>query len=562
MQPKISKMTLIGIGVIPVMISCQKQTSEQPNIIYIMSDDHAYQAISAYGGPLAELAPTPNIDRIAANGMRFDRCYVTNSLCGPSRATILTGEYSHINGFKDNSGGAQIDTSLLTFPKVLQKLGYQTAMIGKWHLGSTPKGFDYYDILPGQGSYYNPAFINDSGQYNMSGYTTEIITEKTLQWLEKAKESGKPFMVMMHHKAPHRSWDPGPNELGMYDNVVFPEPATLFDDYANRGPAERDQNMTIANTMGLDRDLKLTSAPRRGLDSVQQKLWSEEYGPKLEEFNQLNLTGTALTEYKYQLYMEDYLACIAAVDKSVGAVLDFLKENGLDKNTIVVYTSDQGFYLGEHGWFDKRWIFNESLRTPLLIQWPGVIKSGTVSNDMVSNLDFAETFIDVAGGDIPEQMQGQSFLPVLKGEKMENPRTAHYYHYYEAPSEHDVPRQYGITTDRYKLVHFYYDTGDSIDDWELFDLERDPNEMVDVYDNPQYSAIKDSLHNELDKLMNKYQDSYALARQYVEESIKEQALRSQQRNARGFPGTGPGQGFPPDMPGQNTPARVPGRINE
>jgi arylsulfatase A-like enzyme len=520
MQPKISALTFLGIGAaVSGLISCQKQSSELQNIIYIMSDDHAYQAISAYGGPLAKVAPTPNIDRIAANGMLFNRCYVTNSLSGPSRATILTGQYSHINGFKDNFGQTKFDGRLLTFPKVLQKTGYQTAMIGKWHLGSDPTGFNYWDILPGQGAYYNPDFIDSTGQYHISGYTTEIITEKTLKWLDKVKDSGKPFMVMMHHKAPHRNWQPGPNELGMYDNVVFPEPATLFDDYSNRGPAEHNQNMTIASTMTLETDLKLTTRPQRGLDSAQQKLWDAEYKPKLEEFNKLNLTGTALVQYKYQRYMEDYLACIAAVDKSVGAVLDYLKATGLDKNTIVVYTSDQGFYLGEHGWFDKRWMFEESLKTPLLIQWPGVIKPGSVNNDMVSNLDFAETFIDIAGAAIPSQMQGQSFLPILKGQKQNNPRTAHYYHYYEAPSEHYVPRHYGITTDRYKLIYFYYDMENNIDDWELFDLEKDPNEMMDVYDNPEYSKVKDSLYTELKKLMAKYQDSDSLAMRFVQETI-------------------------------------------
>jgi arylsulfatase A-like enzyme len=545
MQSKISMLTLLGIGAaIPALISCQKQATKQPNIIYIMSDDHAYQAISAYGGILAKVAPTPNIDRIAANGLRFNRCFVTNSLSGPSRATLLTGQYSHINGFKDNFGQAKFDGSLTTFPKVLQKAGYQTAMIGKWHLGSDPTGFNYWDILPGQGAYYNPDFIDSTGQYHNSGYVTEIITEKTLKWLDKVKDSGKPFMVMMHHKAPHRNWQPGPNELGMYDNVVFPEPATLFDDYSNRGPAEHNQNMTIVNTMTLEMDLKLTTRPQRGLDSAQQKLWDAEYKPKLEEFDKLNLTGTDLVQYKYQRYMEDYLACIAAVDKSVGAVLDYLKANGLDKNTIVVYSSDQGFYLGEHGWFDKRWMFEESLKTPLLIQWPGVVKPGSVNNDMVSNLDFAETFIDIAGAAIPSQMQGQSFLPVLKGQKQDNPRTAHYYHYYEAPSEHYVPRHYGITTDRYKLIHFYYNMENNIDDWELFDLQRDPNELVNVYNNPQYSAVKDSLHIELKKLMAKYKDSDSLAMKFVQETIDHPPfLYWMQRNPAG-------------KPGQNNPSRI------
>lgn len=522
MDNKLPLLTLLGIGAtMPAMISCQKQEQKQkqPNIIYIMSDDHAYQAISAYGGPLADVAPTPNIDRIAANGMRFNRCFVTNSLSGPSRATILTGLYSHINGFKDNFGGVRFDSTLITFPKVLQKAGYVTAMIGKWHLVSQPAGFNYWDVLPGQGVYYNPVFIDSTGRHRNHGYVTEIITQKTLKWLDKIKDSGKPFMIMMHHKAPHRNWQPGPNELGMYDKTVFPEPSTLFDNYENRGQAEHDQNMTIAHTMTLKTDLKLTSDPQRGFDSVQQEKWNQEYLPKLEEFNKLNLTGTALTEYKYQRYMEDYLACIAAVDKSVGEVLDYLKKNGLDKNTIIVYTSDQGFYLGEHGWFDKRWMFKESLRTPLLIEWAGVIKPGSVNNDMVSNLDFAETFIDAAGQDVPSEMQGQSFLPLLKGQKQDHLRTEHYYHYYESPSEHYVPRHYGITTDRYKLIHFYYNLENDINEWELFDLEKDPYELVNVYDNPQYASVRDSLHSELKKLMSKYRDSDSLAMRFVQETV-------------------------------------------
>lgn len=520
MKTKNTLVALLGMGaVLPGVISCQKKPLRQPNIIFIMSDDHAYQAISAYGGMLAKAAPTPNIDRLAVNGMRFNRCLVTNSISGPSRAAILTGMYSHVNGVKDHYGTTRFDSTLLTFPKVLQQAGYQTAVIGKWHLGSTPAGFDYWDVLPGQGIYYNPEFINSEGRYRTSGYVTEIITEKTLNWLDKAKESGKPFMVMMHHKAPHRPWQPGPHELGMYDNVIFPEPSTLFDDYSGRGPAEHNQNMTIAKTMTLGTDLKLTPSRPGGLDSIQQRQWDAIYRPKFEEFNTLSPEGADLLRYKYQRYMQDYLACIAAVDKSVGDVLEYLKNRGLDKNTIVIYTSDQGFYLGEHGWFDKRFIFEESLRTPLLIQWPGVIQPGTVSDDRVSNLDFAETLIDAAGAEIPSQMQGQSFLPVLKGRKQDNPRTAHYYHYYESPSEHYVPRHYGISTDRYKLVHFYYDFEKPIDDWELFDLRKDPYEMTDVYDDPEYTGVRDSLHTVLRKLMNRYGDSDSLAMKFVQETI-------------------------------------------
>jgi arylsulfatase A-like enzyme len=514
----------IMIAGLTITESCVK-TDQRPNIIYIMSDDHAYQAISAYGGMLSEFAPTPNIDRIANQGMRFERCMVTNSICGPSRATIITGKYSHLNKFIDNT--SSFDGSQLTFPKLFQQAGYQTAMIGKWHLRTDPTGFDHWDILPGQGQYYNPVFIDTSGRYNMTGYTTEIIADKAIQWIKEVKDSGKPFMLMMHHKAPHRSWEPGPNELGMFDSVTFPEPATLFDDYSNRGTAEHSQEMTIAEDMTLEGDLKLVkktpqseeeqerrSRRERYLTPEQLEAWNAVYDPKIEYFYSSDLSGDDLVHYKYQRYMQDYLACIAAVDKSVGKVLDFLKSNGLDENTIVVYTSDQGFYLGEHGWFDKRWMFKESLRTPLLVMWPGVVQPGSVNNDMVSNLDFAETFLDAANINIPEEMQGRSFLPLLKGNTPEDWRTSHYYHYYEYPGWHSVKRHYGITTDQYKLIHFYYD----IDEWELFDLKNDPNEMKNVYNDPSYNDVKETLHEQLDQLRDKYMDSDSLARSFLPEN--------------------------------------------
>ncbi len=507
--------------------SCVK-TDQKPNILFIMSDDHAYQAISTYGGILSEFAPTPNIDRIANEGMRFDRCMVTNSICGPSRATILTGKYSHLNGFIDNSMGNMFDGSQQTFPKLFQQAGYQTAMIGKWHLNSDPTGFDYWDILPGQGLYYNPDFIDSTDRYNETGYTTEIITEKTLQWLTKVKDSGKPFMLMMHHKAPHRAWEPGPDELGMFNDVTFPEPATLFDDYSNRGTAEQSQDMTIAESMTLEGDLKLVKKrpqaveeqgrrPRwpRNLTPEQSEAWNAVYDPIIEQFYASDLSGDDLVRYKYQRYMQDYLACIAAVDKSVGKVLDFLKNNGMDKNTIVVYTSDQGFYLGEHGWFDKRWMFKESLRTPLLIMWPGMIQPGSVNSDMVSNLDFAETFLDAASIAIPPDMQGKSFLPLLKGNTPEDWRTEHYYHYYEYPGWHSVKRHYGITTDRYKLIHFYYD----IDEWEMFDLQQDPSEMKNIYTDPAYAEVKKIMHEKLEEMRAKYGDNDELNAKFLKQYL-------------------------------------------
>ena len=510
-----SKITGI-IGFAAIIGGCSpapKAENTRPNIIFIMSDDHAFQAISAYGGPLAKLAPTPNIDRIAHDGMIFNRCMVTNSICGPSRATILSGKYSHVNGFIDNTADAKFDFSQNTYAKELQKAGYRTAVIGKLHLGGVPTGFDYYDILPGQGRYYNPQFINQQGQYEVEGYATEVIADKTVKFLSEAKGSKQPFMVMMWQKAPHRSWEPGPNELGLYENTTFPEPETLFDDYSGDRKAAALNNMTIAHTMTLDRDLKMSDQPRAGLNKQQLQKWDSIYLPIYEKFKKDNPTGKDLVRFKYQRYMRDYLACIAAVDKSVGKVLDYLKESGLDKNTIVIYTSDQGFYLGEHGWFDKRWMYKESLQTPLLISWPGVIKPGTVNNDMVSNLDFGETLIDAAGAKVPEDMQGRSFVPVLKGNTPDDWRQAHYYHYYEHPSEHNVMRHYGITTKRYKLIHFYYD----IDEWEMYDLEKDPHEMKNIYNDPLYAEVQKDLHNQLDQLRKQYGDSDSLSKKFIDE---------------------------------------------
>ncbi|MBT32349.1 MAG: sulfatase [Thalassobius sp.] len=520
--------TILGLALL-TLVKCKSEKTEtlpapqRPNIIFIMSDDHAYQAISAYGGELAEIAPTPNIDKLADQGMRFNRCMVTNSICGPSRATILTGKYSHLNGFIDNTIGSKFDFSQQTFTKVLQTVGYQTAIIGKLHLGETPTGFDYFDILPDQGDYYNPTFINQDGRYKLEGYATEIITDKTIEWLKGRKDSEQPFMVMMQHKAPHRAWEPGPNELGMYEDVTFPEPESLFDDYSGNRDAAELNNMTISKTMYIDRDLKMSDEPRRGLNEQQLSLWDSVYKPVLDEFKKTNPTGEDLVRFKYQRYMKDYLSCVSAVDKSVGKVLDYLKENGLEKNTIVVYTSDQGFYLGEHGWFDKRWMYKESLRTPLLIRWPGVVEAKTVNNDLVSNLDFGETFLDIAGAEIPAEMQGKSMLPILKGEKPNDWRKAHYYHYYEHPSEHNVMRHYGITTDKYKLIHFYYD----IDHWELFDLEKDPDEMQNVYNDPDYAEIQEQLHKQLEELRAEYKDNDSLNQQFIEEyneKVKENPL--------------------------------------
>ena len=521
---KLSFSIAAALGLVSLNPACKEQSkdSQRPNIIYIMSDDHAFQAISAYGGALKDLAPTPNIDRIARDGMRFDRCLVTNSISGPCRAVVLTGKYSHLNGFIKNDGQEPFDGSQQTFPKLLQSAGYVTGMIGKWHLGSNPTGFDHWEILPGQGNYYNPDFITKDGTHRETGYVTELITGKSIQFLKERTNSSEPFMLMMHHKAPHREWQPGPNELSLYKDITFPEPASLFDDYSNRGTAEKTQDMTISRTMRLEEDLKLykdkTKVKTAGLNRMnpeQAAAWDSVYDPIINQFYESELTGDDLVRFKYQRYMQDYLASIAAVDKSVGEVLDFLRESGLDKNTVVIYASDQGFYLGEHGWFDKRWMFEESYRTPLLIEWPGVTKPGSINKDLVSNIDLAETFLEIAGVEVPSDMQGKSMVEVLKGKTPSDWRTEHYYHYYEYPGPHMVKRHYGISTDQYKLIHYYYD----VDEWELYDFKADPLEMRNVYNDPGYQEVRNDLHKRLNKIMVEYKDSEEIARSFLDAEI-------------------------------------------
>jgi arylsulfatase A-like enzyme len=461
----------------------------RPNILFIMADDHAWQAISAYNES-RHLIQTPNIDRLANEGMRFDRCLVPNSLCGPSRATILTGTYNHINSFYNNYN-CRFDGSQTTFPKLLYNAGYQTAMVGKWHLETDPTGFDYWEILPGQGIYYNPPMIRDGQRVKHSGYVTDIITDLSLDWLKK-RDPSKPFMLLCWQKAPHRNWQPALRDLDFNHDRTYALPDSLFDDYSGRGLAEHDQNMTIAKTMTLDSDDKLT-APG-DLTPEQKKSWEAYYAPRNEAFLKNKLTDRALTEWKYNRFLHDYLGCIKGVDDNVGRILKYLDDTGLATNTIVIYSSDQGFFLGEHGWFDKRWIFQESARTPLLIRWPGVIKPGSVNKDLVSNLDFAETFLQAAGIPIPGRMQGRSLMPLLEGRTPAGWRTAFYYHYYEYPADHHVRPHYGVITDRYTLAHFYIP---DVDYWELFDREKDPGEMRSVFGNPAYTDVQTNLMQEV-----------------------------------------------------------------
>ena len=482
------------VATMPKWMSGCDTSSTPPNIIFIMTDDHASHAMSCYG---SKINKTPNLDRLATEGMLFKNCFCTNSICAPSRAVILTGKYSHINGVIDNK--AKFDGSQQTFPKLLQKAGYQTAMIGKWHLKTSPTGFDYWNVLPGQGLYYNPHFIEMGERKTFEGYVTDIITDKSLQWL-KNRDKNKPFCLMFQHKAPHRRWEPGPKYLTLYDDIEIPEPETFNDDYSTRSDAAREQEMTISRHI-TDSDMKF-SVPK-DLTEEQLAAWNAAYEPKNEAFRKANLKGQDLVKWKYQRYMKDYLRCIASVDDNVGRLLDYLDESGLTKNTIVFYTSDQGFYLGDHGWFDKRFMYEESLRMPLLARYPKAIKAGSVNDSIVLNLDFAPTFLDFAGIKKPDDMQGRSFRSVLSDKTPDDWRTSMYYHYYEYPAVHAVKRHYGIRTKQYKLIHFYHD----IDAWELYDLQKDPHELNNIYNDPVHADVVKKLKVELVQLQEKYKET-------------------------------------------------------
>lgn len=486
------------------------QAALRPNIVVIMSDDHAAHAISAYGG---RLNATPQIDRLAREGMLFANCFCTNGICAPSRAVILTGRYSHLNGVRDNA--VAFDGTQVTFPKLLQKAGYQTALIGKWHLKSDPTGFDYWAVLPGQGEYYNPDIIELGEQRRHEGYVTDILTDLAVDFLEKSRDTSRPFLLMLHHKAPHRAWQPAPRHLNLFDEEDIPLPETLFDDYSGRSRAALEQEMSVRDHLREETDLKMGPPPER-LTDEQKGIWEKAYGPKRAAFLQKRLAGRERVLWKYRRYMEDYLGCIAAVDESVGRVLDALEDSGVSENTLVVYTSDQGFFLGDHGWFDKRFMYEESLRMPLLVRLPGSIPAGSVNKDLVLNLDFGPTFLELADVSIPVEMQGRSFAGLLSGRKADDWRKAVYYHYYEYPAVHMVKRHYGVRTLQFKLIHFYHD----IDAWELYDLEKDPEELRNVYDDPAYLEARRELEAELLELQGAYGDSPELARKFVQEDLK------------------------------------------
>jgi arylsulfatase A-like enzyme len=514
MVKKISIEILSAFLLVPI-ISCKKAQKEQadnrPNIIFIMSDDHGYQAISAYGHGLNK---TPNIDRIANEGVIFNRSFITNSICAPSRAVMLTGKFSHINGHRDNT--QVFDGSQVTFPKLLQQAGYQTAMIGKWHLESDPTGFDYWNVLPGQGDYYNPDFIEMGKKSRVEGYVTNLITDSSIKWLEN-RDKEKPFCLLLHHKAPHRCWMPDTAYLDMYNDVKFPLPKNFFDTYEGREAAASQEmhikNLDPVNDLKMyDKEGEIQSSLRKFFESQinrmnpkQREAWDKAYEKEIKYFKEAKLKGNALLEWNYQRYLEDYLRCIASVDDNIGRVLDYLEKNGLSENTLVVYTSDQGFYLGEHGWFDKRFMYEESFRTPLVMKLPSKIKKGKIDR-LVQNIDYAPTFLDLAGLAIPEEIQGKSLVPILEGTNTKDWRKSIYYHYYEYPGPHSVKRHYGIRTERYKLVHFYKD----IDQWELYDLQDDSTEMHNLYGKKGYEEITQTLFDQLVELQKQYKDTTAV----------------------------------------------------
>ena len=489
---------------------------DRPNIILIFSDDHALRAVSAYGDALIE---TPGVDRIAQQGMLFRHATVTNSICGPSRAALLTGKFSHLNGIYAN--GEQFDGSQPTLTKYLQAHGYETAIIGKWHLGSEPTGFDHWDVLPGQGSYFQPTFISERGETVYGGYVTDVIGQKTIDWLEHRRAGDRPFFLMSQHKAPHRGWMPPVRHLNLYVDEDFPEPDSLFDTYEGRASGAAQQEMTLARHFTFV-DLKImpdandlavradrTPAEngwRRALTRLtpeQRQAYRAALAERNRPFAELSRDSDEWVRYTYQRYMQDYLAVITAMDENIGRLLEYLDTSGLAENTIVIYTSDQGFYLGEHGWYDKRWMFEESLHTPLAIRWPGVTPQGSETGALIQNIDIAPTLLQAAGAPIPDDMQGESFLPFLRGEEPDDWRDAIYYHYYEGPpAVHAVARHYGVRSDRYKLIHYY-----DLDEWELFDLEHDPNEMQSVYGDPEYQDIQAEMLERLGELREQYGDT-------------------------------------------------------
>jgi arylsulfatase A-like enzyme len=500
---RIALMVCVALG----SVMAHAAEPSRPNILFIMTDDHAAQALSCYGSNRNQ---TPHLDRIAKEGMRFDRFFVTNSICTPSRAVMLTGKYSHLNGVPVFN---HLDPAAPNVAKYLQSAGYHTVMIGKWHLGSDPSGFSDWIVLPGQGAYYDPWFITPKGSKQIKGYVTDITADLTIEHLEK-RPKDKPFFIMSHQKAPHRAWEPSPKYKEEFAKKTFPEPATLRDDHKTRTDAIKENRQRVFGDL-TRRDLKLE--PPADLKGPARQQWMNQSPKEVEitvEGQKKILTGEALNAWMYQRYMQDYLACVQSVDDSVGRLLDYLDKHDLAKNTIVVYTSDQGFYLGEKGMYDKRFMYEESFRTPLLVRWPGVTKPGSLQTAITGNQDFAPTFIAAAGAKVPDDMQGKSFIPLLKGETPADWRTSFYYRYYHDPGHHNTARHYGVRTADYKLIHFY-----KKDQWELFDLNKDPNEQNNVYNDPAYATTRDHLKQELARLKKELKDEDQFADQLPKDDV-------------------------------------------
>lgn len=546
-----SILSLAAISCVTAAYAQQQKAQQHPNIVYIMCDDHAYQCISAYGSALSKLAPTPNIDRLAERGMRFDRAFVENSLSTPSRACLMTGQYSHQNGQRQLGEG--IDTTHTFFTELLQEAGYQTAVVGKWHMGCDPKGFDYYHVYNDQGQYWNPQYrgTDTNNEFVVEeGYSTDLTTDHALSFIEH-RDPSKPFCLLLHHKAPHRNWQANLKYLGMYDDVEFPMPENFYDDYATRGSAARTQKMSVTRDMRWEQDFKVPEmldlnnpdskdsynalmGEINRMTPEQRSAWGRYYFPRNRRLLEAQLKGKDLDNWKYQVYIRDYMSVIASVDESVGRVLDYLDKNGLTDNTMIVYTSDQGFYMGEHGWFDKRFMYEESLRTPLIVSYPGHTKPGSVCNRLVQNIDYAPTFLALAGVQQPKDMPGRSLVPVLdNGDNVKNWRQSIYYHYYDYPTYHMVRKHDGVRTERYKLIHFYGKGGldavsenkyqnvpgtreygtmkglesigyfepkdEAVDYCELYDLQADPHEQNNIFGKPGTEKIMKQLQRELDK---------------------------------------------------------------
>ncbi|MBN38579.1 MAG: sulfatase [Opitutae bacterium] len=501
-----------------VLLKLASGSVQKPNVVFIFSDDHAPHAIGAYNGWLKSVNPTPVIDRLAADGMLFENSFCTNSICGPSRAVIQTGKHSHKNGFMNN--GNTFDWNQQTFPKLLQKAGYQTAIYGKSHLKGKPQGYDDWAVLPGQGLYYNPDMIFPDGRKRIDGYCTDVVTDLAADWLENKRKKDKPFMLMVQHKAPHRNWMPALRHLDLYDDLEIPEPPTLFDRWEDNAPAARLQELEIDRHMDLNYDLFLDLTPEfnqppsqlrqdrsawhnmKRMSPEQLAKWRSHYGPKDKAFHEAKLSGKDLVRWKFQRYAKNYLRCVKGVDESVDRLQTTLKNLGLDKNTIVIYSSDQGFYIGDHGWYDKRWMYDESLKMPFIVKWPGMTKPGSRNTDLIQNLDYAQTFLELAGAKIPEDMQGASLVPLLKGQTPKDWRKEIYYHYYEYPSVHMVPRHNGIRSKRYKLMHFYQFKNE----WELYDLKSDPDESKNIYGDPKFAKVRKRMENRLQHLVDYYED--------------------------------------------------------